>query len=192
MISVALRKLLVTAGSAALFVGVSMASASAATPTLTAGELLNLSGVVFNVPPIAVGASEAVGATQYGPVASGTTISGTAYFDYTFDLSAPATVTTSASTAGDALSTLSYALYEGASLKSYTSSTPTTFTYAGLSSGDYTLIVTGAINPSGFLSLVSGSISVAAVPVPGALLLFGTGLAGLTVVALRRRGSTVA
>jgi hypothetical protein len=51
--------------------------------------------------------------------------------------------------------------------------------YTGLSAGSYTLEVAGAAPGVGTTYTFNGSVGVTAVPVPAAVLLFGSGLAGL-------------
>lgn len=59
--------------------------------------------------------------------------------------------------------------------------------YAGLQSGlDYFLRVSSTIGATGF-GVYTGLMAVSAVPVPPALLLFGTALAGVAALARRRR-----
>jgi len=214
MINVALKKFLITVGSAAVLAGACAASASAATiPSLSAGEFANIGAEVVGSFPL-IGASYSEGATQYpGAVAFGA-IGNSAYFDYTFNLTGPATVVTSIGAIGNAITlgtatplastavltpvstisipaTSTFALYEdegGTAVLKSPSLPPSgnTLTYAGLGSGEYFVVAVGTLTHAGF-SLLSGSIQVSSVPVPGALLLFGSGLAALTVVGVRRR-----
>jgi len=60
---------------------------------------------------------------------------------------------------------------------------------ANLSSGAYSLVVSGLGSGSG---AYSGNISISPVPLPGAVLLFGSGLIGLGVAARRRKTGSAA
>ena len=58
---------------------------------------------------------------------------------------------------------------------------PETLSFANLSAGEYILVVVGEVLRPG-IGVFSGSVHVTAVPLPAALLLFGSGLAGLSLV----------
>ena len=61
--------------------------------------------------------------------------------------------------------------------------------YANLSPGKYTLLLEGVISSSGSSSV---SATISAVPLPGALVMFGSALIGLTAFGARRRAGSVA
>ena len=61
----------------------------------------------------------------------------------------------------------------------YNDGTNVELQYANLTSGNYVLEVLGAVPDSGMGGSFSGAATVSPVPLPGALLLFGTGIGGL-------------
>jgi len=217
MIGVALRKFMITAGSAAVLAAVQFGAANASTlptlnPSVTAEKSANIGGTVLVTSSFVIPIpTYAQGSTQYPlAVTESSTGPATLDFDYYFNLAGPAKLVASVeelpltkqswqlnnTAAGFELFKvvgLTKTLVAGGSFVPGTSSPtvkPETLTYANLPSAEYVLQVLGSISTvyKG-VSTLSGSLKVTTVPVPGAVVLFGTGLAALGAISARRRRS---
>jgi len=129
------------------------------------------SNLILGATGFAVDAPHGVGGTAVGPSGNGTTASETiGLFKYTggnlTEVSVAPTGSTAASNHG-----------------------VDTLTYSNLASGNYVLVVVGS-KTTPALGSFSGTVGVQAVPLPGAVLLFGSAVAALGFVGRKiRRGS---
>jgi len=215
MIGVALRKFMITAGSVGVLAAAQFGAANAATiptlsPLVTAEKSANIGGTVLVTGSFLIPiATYAEGTNQYPlGVTYGNAGPQTLSFNYFFNLATSSKLV--ASVGELPLTSASWQLTNapvglelfkvvglsetvvagGAFTPSVVGppAKPETLTYANLSTGEYVLEVLGSIKHVGTTSL-SGSIKVSTVPVPGALVLFGSGLAALGAVGARRRKS---
>jgi len=133
----------------------------------------------------------------------GSQITSTSFTDtYTFNLDVPASnpaIIVSSSTI-NGLKTVALSLYKGAVSPAdlllagnYTNGRidfgDLLTSNANLATGLYTLVVSATSKGSG---AYSGTVSVSAVPIPAAILLFGSGLLGLGAVGRRRAANRIA
>jgi hypothetical protein len=230
MISVALRKLLVTAGSAAILAAAHVGAANAGmlpTPSLAPGQFDNIGGELINLGHSTLDSSTFAtpSGTSYASLWSSSGVGGGLfYYDYTFSLTTSSKVSAAFGYSGTpvtlgltgptntvgvvsatqpptppAVTTVSLTTSTLSLFKDvggvFTAVTPgasvlsgahQSLSYADLASGEYILVVVGKLGAKG-ATILSGDISVSSVPVPGAMLLFGSGLAAMTWIGARRR-----
>jgi hypothetical protein len=131
----------------------------------------------------------------YGSLLLGSPVTATAGLSfaesYTFDLTAPATsVSIQVNASPTSSVTFAGASYDGSSVISSPGSTGTDafFTSGALTTGFHTFVFDVTAKASGaFTSITGNGTAVSAVPLPGAMALFGSGLFGVGALARRRK-----
>jgi hypothetical protein len=167
-------------------------------PTIPAGPQKFFSGVINTGKATPLSGGGGISSTVTGGPG---TLTGFIY-DFDFSLSGKATIDAILSQSHTTVSTpTSFELFGGSPTGSNTLLTASTvgtgnatgelqLHYANLAAGAYFLKIVGGL-ASGKTGTVTGLVSVSAVPVPAALLLFGSALAGLVGVGRRGRKTSV-